>query len=63
MQRRAICAGQDIAAGEIITREMLTFLRPCPIDGLAPFEENKVVGKKAQKPVPKGEHLRIGDLT
>jgi len=62
VQRRAICAGQDIAAGEIITREMLTFLRPCPIDGLAPFEEKKVVGKKAQKPIPKGEHLRIGDL-
>jgi N-acetylneuraminate synthase len=63
LQRRAVRAGRDIAAGELITREMLTFLRPCPTDGFAPFEENKVVGKIAQKPVLKGEHLRVGDLT
>jgi len=62
LQRRAIRTVSDLAKGTIITKEHLTVLRPCPVDGLPPFELDKVIGKVLDRDVNKGEHLKWTDL-
>lgn len=62
LQRRAIRMAVNIEAGCILTREHLTVLRPCPPDGLPPYEVQKLIGKKIRRDVSVGEHLRWIDL-
>ena len=52
IQRRCIYAKKDIPRGTIITRDMLTLLRPDK--GLKPKYIDIVVGRRAQKDIPKG---------
>jgi sialic acid synthase SpsE len=63
LQRRAIRAGRDLAAGERLERTMLECLRPCPQDAFAPFELGEVVGRRLRRPLRKGEHLKRGDIS
>lgn len=58
VQRRAIRAATNLASGNILSRENLTVLRPCPIDGLPPYRINDLIGKKIQHNLNVGEHLR-----
>lgn len=62
LQRRAIRFKRDIAAGEIVSKEDLKVLRPCPPDGLAPYRIGEVLGKKLRHSMKKGQHLKIGDV-
>ncbi len=62
LQRRAIRMADNLEAGCILTREHLTVLRPCPPDGLPPYEVQKLIGKKVRRDVSVGEHLRWIDL-
>ena len=55
LQRRAIRAKRDLAMGEILREEDLDFLRPCPEDGIPPYEVDKIVGKDLV------QDLRVGD--
>ena len=48
--RRSIVTAQDIAAGEVITAEKLTFKRPGT--GISPTELSRVVGRKAAEALP-----------
>jgi sialic acid synthase SpsE len=52
IQRRCIYSKEDIPKGTIITRNMLTLLRPDK--GLKPKFMSIVVGRRAQKDIPKG---------
>ncbi|MNH29419.1 N,N'-diacetyllegionaminic acid synthase [compost metagenome] len=62
LQRRAIRVAEALPMGTLITKEHLTVLRPCPVDGLPPFAIDQVIGKTLGRDVNKGEHLTWIDL-
>lgn len=57
VQRRAIRAKTKLFRGNKIKKSMLTFLRPCPKNSLAPFELNKIIGKVLTQNVEEGDIL------
>lgn len=62
LQRRAIRLSTDLDAGTTLTRDHLTVLRPCPTDGIPPYEIEGVVGMRTRRKLSVGEHLRWIDL-
>lgn len=62
LQRRAIRMGVNLDAGEVLTDDHLTVLRPCPPDGLPPYEIKKLIGRKIRRNINAGEHLRWTDI-
>lgn len=58
VQRRSICAATDLFAGNILVKEHLTVLRPCPKDGLAPYYLDELIGKELRHNIKAGEHVR-----
>src|SRR6185369_8964746 len=51
VQRRCIRARRDLAIGDVVRADDLVMLRPCPAEGIAPFEQAKVLGKKLNRAV------------
>lgn len=62
LQRRSIRLARTVSEGECITAEDLTVLRPCPADGLQPFEIHKVIGRRVRHTLNTGQQLRWQDL-
>lgn len=62
LQRRSVRAARDLATGEVVTKEMLEVLRPCPDDAIAPYELDDVLGRILNKNISKGDILRWSDL-
>jgi N-acetylneuraminate synthase len=62
LQRRSIRLASNLNAGEILKTDNLTVLRPCPIDGLPPYELVNVLGKKLRHDMKEGEHIKWIDL-
>ena len=62
VQRRALRFSRDLAAGEIISKEDVMALRPCPTDGIDPFDIGVVIGRKLNKDVTRDQLIRISDL-
>lgn len=62
LQRRAIRVKNDLTSGTILTAEHLDVLRPCPKDGIPPYQIDEVVGAKLRRDCKQGEHLRWKDL-
>lgn len=62
LQRRAIRLKTDLPVGGKLTPDVLTVLRPCPIDGLPPYELNKVSGRCLRRAMKAGDHLRWKDI-
>ena len=62
VQRRCIRAIRDIEKDTLLSKEDMAMLRPCPPDGIAPFEFKKLLGKKLKRNVNVGEHLRWEDI-
>jgi sialic acid synthase SpsE len=62
LQRRAIRAHIAIDAGQTLTRDCLIVLRPCPKDGLPPYEIKQLIGKRVRRNIAPGEHIRWVDL-
>ncbi len=62
LQRRAVRTARPIAAGEVIGRDDLTVLRPCPTDALPPYRLAEVVGRRAARDLEAGECVRPSDL-
>jgi N-acetylneuraminate synthase len=62
IQRRCLRADRDIAKGEILTREMISVLRPATIGAIYPYEIDQVIGTKAIVDMSAGEELRWTDL-
>lgn len=58
--RRSLHAARDIHAGEVLTTMDLIALRPA--GGLPPSAERNLVGRRALRPLRKGEMLRDGDV-
>lgn len=62
LQRRAIRAARNLAAGDLINPDGLEVLRPCPADGIPPYEMESVINKRARRDISRGEHIRWNDL-
>lgn len=62
LQRRCLRATKKLCKGEILTKEMMTVLRPAPKDGIFPYQENDVVGKLLCRDIAEGDYLKIEDL-
>ena len=62
VQRRAIRCNKELKIGKILKESDLDFLRPCPPDGLPPYKWDKIVGKKINKNIYKGDIIKISDL-
>lgn len=57
VQRRAIRANKDLERGQILKKEDLILLRPCPNDGIPPYEIKKIINKKLNKKLKKGDYI------
>jgi len=62
LQRRSIRLNCDLEKGSILKNDNLEVLRPCPNNGIPPFEKKKVTGKKITKNLKKGDHIKWEDL-
>ena len=62
LQRRAIRAKRDLREGEILRKEDLEMLRPCPVDGLPPYKLSVVINKRLTKSITAGSHLTYGHV-
>jgi sialic acid synthase SpsE len=62
IQRRSLRATKDLALGEILTKNDVDALRPCPPDALEPWELEKYLGRKLTRKVSKGEHFKGNDF-
>ena len=58
--RRSIVAAMDIAAGAVLTRDMLTFKRPG--SGISPADLDWVVGRTARRAISADTVIEHGDL-
>ena len=57
VQRRGLCASHDLKEGHIITSNDLVALRPCSSDGIEPYKENQIIGKKINCKIANGENI------
>ncbi len=62
LQRRAIRMATNLAAGSVLSRNHLAVLRPCPKDGLPPYQIDDLIGKQLRRDINLGELLRWIDL-
>lgn len=62
VQRRCLRAARNIAAGESLTREMITVLRPATPGAITPPQIEAVIGCKALRDLPAGKELRWTDV-
>lgn len=61
LQRRSIRLNRDIKYGDILTREDISYIRPCPVDALPIYKE--VVGRTYVGELKKkNDYLRIYDI-
>jgi N-acetylneuraminate synthase len=61
VQRRSLRFSKDMIKGEIIKEGDLTALRPCPPNGISPFNSDLVLGKKLKFNVER-EDLVVKEL-
>ncbi|MCC6274390.1 MAG: N-acetylneuraminate synthase family protein, partial [Leptospiraceae bacterium] len=62
VQRRSIRAKKSLTKGQLLSLEDLEVLRPCPLDGIPPYEIKSIVGKKIRSDIHKGAHLTWKDI-
>ncbi len=62
VQRRCLRAARDIRAGEPITRDMISVLRPATPGAIQPYEIPEVLETCALHDIPAGKELRWTDL-
>ena len=62
VQRRALRYKRDLLRGDTVSEEDIIALRPCPIDGIDPFDTDLVVGCKLLINVTRDQLIRMSDL-
>ncbi|MCB0335412.1 MAG: N-acetylneuraminate synthase family protein [Bdellovibrionales bacterium] len=58
--RRSIVAKRDIQAGEVLTKELIHYKRPG--QGLKPYEQSLILGKRINKDIAKDTRILLEDL-
>ncbi len=62
LQRRCVRARTALRAGQVVGRDQLEVLRPCPPDGLEPYRIGELLGRRLRRDMAAGEHLTWLDL-
>jgi sialic acid synthase SpsE len=62
VQRRCLRAMRDLPAGSTLTRDSLDVLRPAPVDGIVPYDLDKVIGRRLRVCLAAGTHLKLEHL-
>ncbi|MFV1858022.1 MAG: N-acetylneuraminate synthase family protein [Anaerolineales bacterium] len=58
IQRRCLRAARDLSAGEALSREMISVLRPAMVGAIPPYEISEAIGAVVLEDVRAGEALR-----
>ena len=58
IQRRCVRAARDLSAGEALSREMISVLRPAPVGAIQPYQIAEAVGSVVLEDIPAGEALK-----
>ena len=62
LQRRSVRTARPMRAGEILAREDLVVLRPCPRDALPPYRLDELVGRTVVRDVDAGDCVYPSDV-
>ena len=62
IQRRSVRASRDLPIGTVLKSEDLVCLRPSPPDSIQPYDVDRAIGRKLQRPVARYEALRWNQL-
>lgn len=62
VQRRSICASKRLKKDTKINPNDLNILRPCPEDGIHPYEIENIIGKTLNRNIDSGECIKWTDL-
>jgi|TARA_B100001964_G_C14210208_1_gene590136 N-acetylneuraminate synthase len=62
VQRRSIHAKIDLKKNHKLRKNDLKYLRPCPKNGIEPYNFKKVIGKKTKKIISKNSIIILKDL-
>jgi N-acetylneuraminate synthase len=62
LQRRSIRAKCNLSKGEIITRDAVEFLRPCPEGALPPYNIDQILTKTLAKDIEAGDCITWKNL-
>ena len=62
VQRRALRFTRDIQAGATVSSDDVIALRPCPTEGIVPFDIDEVVGRKVVQEVSMDQLIRKSDF-
>ncbi len=57
IQRRALRAASDLAAGTVLTSSHLEALRPCPAGAVSPDQERAILGKRTSRDLNRGAEV------
>ena len=63
VQQRSLCVSKSLKKNSIIELEDIDVLRPCPEDGIRPYELKKVLGKTLKRNLKTGEYIKWTDLS
>lgn len=58
VQRRCLRASRSLEPGTVLGREQIDVLRPAPLDGIFPYDIDRVLGMRVRQSVPAGDYLR-----
>lgn len=62
IQRRSLRANKNLSAGEVLSYDDVSILRPCPHDALEPWQLDEYVGRTLLRDVEKGKSFKHGDF-
>ena len=62
LQQRAIRASMSIDKNTKIEKKHLCVLRPCPENGIKPYDQDKVINRKTNKKIIQGDIIKWEDL-
>jgi len=58
VQRRSLIAARDLSLGEKLTKDDIKVLRPAPVDGIFPYQIDKVLGQTLKADLAEGDNIK-----
>ena len=62
LQRRSIRLKSSIDKNQVIRKDNLVFLRPCPKDAYLLENYKNIIGKKAKRKIKSGDYIKKSDF-
>jgi N-acetylneuraminate synthase len=62
VQRRSIRTNRNLLVGDVIQKNDLEVLRPCPLDAYPPYKIEEIIGKKVIRNVESGDYIKTNDI-